>query len=136
MIDHKPLPDNDVLKEYFHYDDGNLIWKKETGKQPKKGSLVGCLSSQGGYYQVGFKGKKYRLHRIVYKLMTGDDPGVLYVDHIDGDRANNRIENLQLVTPQQNTHKSKAIKGQLKSINGKLTNYGKLCMRNDYRNRL
>ena len=75
-------------------------------------------------------------NRIIYKLMTGDDPGQLYVDHMDGDRTNNRIENLQLVTPQQNTHKSKAVNKQPKSIYGTLTEYGKQCMRNDYRNRI
>ena len=76
MIEQKPLPELSLLKEYFEYDDGNLIWKRETGKQPKKGTLAGC-PSPGGYQAVGFKGKVYRLHRIIYKLMTGDDPGTM-----------------------------------------------------------
>ena len=135
MIKQKPLPELSLLKEYFEYNDGNLIWKRETGKHPKKGMIAGT-PSPSGYQAVGFKGKIYRLHRIIYKLMTGEDPGQFYVDHIDGDRTNNRIENLQLVTPQQNTHKSKAVKGQPKSIKGKLTDYGRQCARNDYRNRI
>ena len=135
MIQQKPLPKLSLLKEYFEYNDGNLIWRRETGKQPKKGQVAGTTHFSG-YKTVGFKGKVYRIHRLIYKLMTGEDPGQLYVDHIDGDRTNNRIDNLQLVTAQQNTHKSKAVNSRPKSIKGKLTEYGKQCMRNDYRNRL
>ncbi|WP_420335450.1 HNH endonuclease signature motif containing protein [Roseibium sp.] len=46
-------------------------------------------------------GKIYRAHRIIFKMAYGRDP-VGYLDHIDGDRSNNRLENLREVTPWEN----------------------------------
>jgi len=42
-------------------------------------------------------------HRIVWAWLTGDDPGDLYIDHIDRNRANNRWWNLRLGTAELNS---------------------------------
>ena len=63
-----------------------------------------CGKAHGGYRRVGNE----LAHRVAWRLMTGEDPGHLYVDHINGDRADNRWENLRLVTPQQNAWNRKA----------------------------
>jgi hypothetical protein len=138
MIKQKPLPEIRLLREIFVYRDGFLYWNKSTGKCPHEGKKDGTINVRG-YYRIGYKRKNYAGHRIIYALHHGFDPGIMYVDHIDGDTRNNKIENLQLVTAQENTHKSRAVNNNPKQIHGTLTEYGKECMRqrnHDNRNRL
>jgi hypothetical protein len=45
-------------------------------------------------------------HRIIYAHVYGDIPEALVIDHIDGNKANNNIDNLQLMTQQENCKKS------------------------------
>ena len=47
-----------------------------------------------GYRQVVFNKQFYKAHRVVWALHYGD-PGGALIDHIDGNKANNRIENLR-----------------------------------------
>lgn len=55
-----------------------------------RGSLL-----HNGYRQVVFNKQFYKAHRIVYALHYGD-PGPALIDHKDGDKSNNRIENLRI----------------------------------------
>lgn len=62
-----------------------------------------------GYMQVGVYVDKKRVttlvHHLVYAAWVGDRPKYLRVDHIDGNKLNNRADNLQLLTNQQNVMK-------------------------------
>lgn len=60
-----------------------------------------------GYCQIEFwdKGKRvYReyLHRLVYKSFSNVDIGTKIIDHINGDKKDNSINNLRAVTNSQN----------------------------------
>lgn len=59
------------------------------------------------YYSPNKKGeyKVIYTHREVYKLFKGEIPEDMVVDHIDGDRTNNHIDNLQLLTWGENVKK-------------------------------
>ena len=61
-----------------------------------------------GYRQLYVDGKCYLLHRLVFFYHHGYWPKV--VDHIDGDRQNNRIENLQDCSMSENIAKAKLFK--------------------------
>lgn len=82
----------------FEYRDGKLFYKNSEGCM-KKGTEVGTIG-KGGYLKTLIKRKPYRLHRIIFMMHHGYLPK--YLDHIDGDPANNRIENLRPATSSQN----------------------------------
>ena len=52
------------------------------------------------------KRKPYQVHRFVFECFRGDIPSELQVDHIDNDKQNNCIDNLQLLTPAENCQKA------------------------------
>jgi len=87
-----------LLKSLFDYQDGQLI-RKKNGK-----SAVIPMGVKR-YERVSINGKAYNLHRMIYLWHYGSLPKVL--DHIDGNRENNRIENLREATQQQNCLNSK-----------------------------
>ena len=68
------------------------------------GSVMSLKGSGGTrQYRMGkLEGVSYYAHRLIWRYMTGDDPGVLFVDHINRDGLDNRFENLRLVTRSEN----------------------------------
>ncbi len=94
MTQCKPLPPVELLREYFDYDpaDGVLRYKK-----PRKRIRVGSPVSRGrssGYLSVSMDRQNYLVHRVIWKMMTGEDPPSL-VDHKDRCTLNNRWTNLR-----------------------------------------
>jgi len=103
------------LHELFDYKDGNLIWKIAKSRRVKAGDIAGSLNEYG-YIMIGFNGSVYRAHRLIYFYHNGYFP--LFIDHIDGNKSNNKIENLRSVTISQNamnqkisTRNSSGVKG-------------------------
>ena len=66
----------------------------------KAGDVAGCVESDG-YLQVSIKGKQYKAHRIIWLMVTGSLPAK-YIDHINGNRADNRLANLREATHSEN----------------------------------
>jgi len=103
----KPMPSQQKLQEWFDYRDGNLYWKKTNAYCVKVGDKAGCVKKDIQYIQVGFKGKYYLIHRLIwawhgYSLGPNQD-----IDHIDGNSLNNRIENLRPTSRKQNLENRK-----------------------------
>lgn len=79
---------------YLYQEDGTLI-SKITNKP------VGQPNSEG-YIRLRITGKEYRAHRVIWIMFNGELKEEELIDHIDGNRSNNRIENLRTATRQQN----------------------------------
>jgi len=102
----KTILTQELAKEMFKYDMGLLYWKVNR-LIVRPGELAGTLNSCG-YRQVGFSGKIYLQHRVIFLMFKGYLPK--YIDHINGNRSDNRIENLREATSSQNNHNRKRIK--------------------------
>lgn len=62
----------------------------------------------GYYLSNSINGKRYRLHRYIYQKYNGEIPKGYDIHHIDKNKDNNEIENLQLL--ERNMHKQKHAK--------------------------
>lgn len=66
-------------------------------------TIAGTTSSYFGYVAISVDQVQFKAHRLAFLFMTGELPDEgMEVDHIDGDRKNNRWENLRLVTRGEN----------------------------------
>ena len=73
-----------------------------------KGKVMKPVMDRCGYLQVGLhkngKTRRFYVHRLVYVAFNGVIPDELQVNHLDEDKTNNRLENLNLMTPSENSN--------------------------------
>lgn len=93
--------------EEFYYLDGEVFYKNLTSGRAKNHGRVGS-HKKGEYVRVKIGGIRYPVHRIVWELFYGPIPDGMFIDHINGVKDDNRIENLRLATNQQNQFNRKA----------------------------
>ena len=75
--------------------------------------IISKIKNNCGYLQFSIynknlkKTKTFFQHRFVYEVIKGKIPSHFEIDHVNGNKTDNRIKNLQLLTHQQNIEKSK-----------------------------
>lgn len=105
----KKLPDIQYILKLFCLSDespSGLVWDTTLKNGVKIGSHAGCLSKHG-YYQVTIDKSIYKVHRIIYYINNHDFDQSLVVDHLDGNRKNNAIDNLRLCSTRENCRNTK-----------------------------
>lgn len=119
----KHAHDNNLInfprkKEYFKENLPNEVWKQISGYnysisnlgriKNEKTNLLLKPSITCGYYKVRLsnngKVKDFMIHHLVYCLFNEVDsiPNGYVIDHIDGDKLNNKLNNLRLITLSDN----------------------------------
>lgn len=94
----KPLPLLSRLNELFEYDPESGVVRKK-----KNGDTVGFPQGLGRHLCVCVDYKMYYLHRLIWKMVTKEDPPAdKVVDHKDGNTHNNKWDNLRLVSKSVN----------------------------------
>ena len=108
---------NLLIREYLSYnkDTGDLTWIKKPSDRARVGAIAGSVNNFG-YMHVGLKGKQYKIHRVAWFLYYGVEP-TLDIDHINGDRSDNRISNLRELSRKDN--QIAASKNRHKNTNSK-----------------
>jgi hypothetical protein len=102
-------PSQKELKERFEIVDGQL-WRKSRlqfnrwhNYSKYNATIASNKPVTDGYARVAYQGIRPLYHAVVWILHYGEIPNGLQIDHIDGNRTNNAITNLRLVTPQENS---------------------------------
>jgi hypothetical protein len=84
------------VSDAFEYSNGHLLAKFKT-QNYSIGDVVGSACKTHGYVIVGHGKHLHQAHRLVWEMFNGPVPDGLYIDHINGIRSDNRIENLRVV---------------------------------------
>jgi hypothetical protein len=91
------------IKRLFNYDysSGILYWKDACLSKELDGKVVGNYDKDG-YIVLSYKGRWYKVHRLVWAYVYGEFPKKS-LDHINGIKSDNRIENLRLISQKGNS---------------------------------
>lgn len=97
----------DYLKSILSYDPhtGVFLWRAPTGRRAKKGSIAGSRSDQG-YVYIRIHRRLFRAHRLAFLYMEGALPET-FVDHINGDKSDNRWVNLRKASLTENNRNNR-----------------------------
>lgn len=110
-------PTQEQLKTLFSYDPAKGTFTRIQARRGSKvGEIAGSVGSSG-YLQVRVDGKLYLAARLGWLYVNGCWPKQ-FLDHIDGDRLNNRIENLREASPTENSRNAKIRKDNTTGFKG------------------
>ena len=115
------------LRELLAYDQdtGEFSWRVNRGGGARAGDAAGHLSSSG-YVVIKFGFTAKKAHRLAWLYQYGVWPNG-ELDHIDGNKKNNRVENLEYVTRQENVRHAFEL-----GLRGKLSMQAANDIRADY----
>jgi len=88
-----------IKKGYIIYSNGE-VFSIESGR------FLIPYENNSGYFGVTVAGRKYMLHRLIAETFIENPERKKCVDHIDGNRKNNDVRNLQWLTHVENVNKS------------------------------
>lgn len=128
---HKPLPPAEFLRECFTYNPrtGKLVWKTRPVEHFPTVRGANVFNRRFAGTEVGSIVKGHlvcrisgygdcQLHRIIWCLYYGEDPGDDEIDHRDVNPSNNRIRNLRRATHSENLSNTKRSAANTSGVKG------------------
>lgn len=113
----KAIPNK--VSDLFYYDEKSISLLRHS--TPRGGSIVGdvagCIDNRG-YWRVKVDGIPYRVSRVIWKLFVGDIPNGMVVDHINGNKTDDRLYNLRIVEQGMNTRNARMRKDNTSGVTG------------------
>lgn len=126
-MEYTSIMTNEVWKDIPQYDGVYQVSNKgriRSFAQSKSGEpkLMYSASNGSGYRYVtlckGGKRRNWYIHRLVATAFIGDITNGLVINHLDHDRSNNSVENLEITTQRNNVHYSSSLMRKPKSRKG------------------
>jgi len=109
----------DRLKSLLVYDAESGVFRWRVDRSNKKcGQIAGYVNPTMGYVQIGVDYKLHSGHRLAWLYVNGRWPASQHLDHVNGDRADNRIDNLREASASQNIANSKLSKANKTGFKG------------------
>ena len=118
------------LRETLKYDPstGKFTWCRRTEDYPASLASIRAFNTilagkqvyeenHRGYGRMTLLGRRYKSHRVAWAMHTGEWPAD-QVDHINGDRADNRIKNLREATQTDNSRNTKIPANNMSGVIG------------------
>ena len=119
---------NKVLS--YNKETGLCVWRKRkhidfpntpkhilSGWNTKWAGKIAGTTNNKEYVQVALNGGLFKLHRVIWVLVTGENPKD-QVDHINHDRRDNRWSNLRLVSGAENNKNASIPKHNTSGVSG------------------
>ena len=102
------------LREVLDYDPETGVFTTRIKRQGSRAGVTPGYTKDNGYSYTHIDTTSYMTHRLVWLWVNGSWP-IGEIDHIDGDKLNNRIANLRDVDRATNTQNSKKARRNNKS---------------------
>lgn len=113
-----------LLKERFEYcpKTGIFVYLRKVSQNTRVGDIAGCVHKPTGYHKInitlpGGKSRSYPSHRLAFLWMTGRLPES-NIDHINGDKLDNRWDNLREATDSENNRNARRRKDNKSGVCG------------------
>jgi len=118
----------DTLREKVSYCPitGKMTWKVRAARRSKIGDLAFDSLEARGYRRGFFCGKLYQSHRVAWAIHHGEWPDG-EIDHINGIKDDNRIENLRVATRSENCRNTKMHKNNRSGLKGVFWHKASMC---------
>lgn len=127
----KQLPPPELLRQLLRYEPetGKLFWRERTPEMFKRardckgwnlkfsGKEAFTAKTANGYHHGGIGCTSYYAHRIIFS-MACENLHYGEIDHINGDKSDNRLENLRKVSHAENMKNSKIQKNNVSGFSG------------------
>lgn len=101
----------DELKHLLDYNSGTGVftWRVKSSRKIRIGTVAGC-ERDDGYRVIKIVGRMFFAHRLAWLYVYGVWPKNI-IDHMNGNPADNRIDNLRDVTAGENQQNQIRVKG-------------------------
>lgn len=143
----RPIPGHDG---WYSISDFGRVRRERGGTNTWPGRILVSTRDGAGYRKVVLSHQgdktKCRIHQIVLLAFLSPCPAGMQTNHKDGDKTNNRLNNLEYLTPKQNTRHAREVlgidhrrfgetHGRSKLTNDQVQQIRSMCKSGEYRQR-